>query len=212
MIRRRTDLVLSMTLAEIFLLLLFLVWLGNVGQGVNDPELRVLQLEREREALQKENNQQKQRLEELTDEVSRLGLTVAAFRKALGIEEPVDRPEQVPGAVADAKRGSPRCFPNNVFAHVTLEDGIASLRVTAASEIVQAVGATVKAGEIVRDERAIESLMSEIRRFYSSRPKECRFDYTLFYKTKADYHDGRQQFEQRGVFYAAGLIPRSSAE
>src|SRR4051812_2515215 len=113
MARKRPDIVLSMTLAETFLLLLFLIWLGNVAresgsQPPQDPN--IIKIENAR--LREENATLRSDVDRLIAEARRLQLIVDAFRNSLGIPTPVNTPAEVPGAVAAAdearRRGAPK--------------------------------------------------------------------------------------------------------
>src|SRR5690349_19085996 len=134
--RRRGDIVLSMTLAETFLLLLFLIWLGDVARNAgeqppSDPSVMKLEIDR----LNAENKKLTAESKILATTVQQLRLIVDAFRKSLGIPEPITSPEQVPIAVKvaaeAARRGAPKCAPDNVFARVTVRDGVTTFTVVA---------------------------------------------------------------------------------
>src|SRR4051812_34438578 len=139
---KRSDVVLSMTLAETFLLLLFLIWLGDVArnsgeQPPTDPT--IIRIENAR--LKAENDRLVADSQRFAAEIRNLQLIVDVFRKTLGITDPTDTPEQVPTAVktaADAaRRGAPKCASDNVFARVVLRNGAAAFTVTAPPSVAQ---------------------------------------------------------------------------
>jgi hypothetical protein len=217
MAHKRSDIVLSMTLAETFLLLLFLIWLGNVARtpaGVPDdptpPDIVIARLKAENAKLEEESKR-------LTSELRRLQLIVDAFRKAIGIAEPITAPEQVDPAVKEAaeaaRRGAPKCASENVFARVSVQDGATTFTVVAPERVAQAVGAatglTVPIGATLRDDVDVERVLQAVSAYADA--NACRFDYVLTYQTKSDYYDGRERFEKGRLFYAAGISAASKA-
>lgn len=216
MARKRSDIVLSMTLAETFLLLLFLIWLGDVAKNAGqqpptDPS--ILKIENAR--LRAENDRLTSESKKLEGEVRQLRLIVDAFRKAIGIPEPITSPEQVPPAVKAAaeaaRRGAPKCAPENLFARVGLRDGITTFTVVASASVAQSVaeqgGVAVPVGSTLSADDDIAKVLRAVSAY--SEAHACRFDYTLTYRTKADYYDGRERFERGRLFYAAGVAAES---
>src|SRR5437762_14385779 len=110
--RKRSDVVLSMTLAETFLLLLFLIWLSDVArnageQAPTDPS--ILKIENVR--LKAENERLQSESRTLQSEVRRLELIVEAFRKTIGVPEEITSAEQVGPAVKAAAEAARRGAP-----------------------------------------------------------------------------------------------------
>ena len=214
--RKAGDLVLSMTLAEIFLLLLFLVWLGDVAARSGGLPVDPTALKIENDRLKAENGQLSDEVRRLKADLDQLRLIVDAFRKTLGISEPITSPEQVPGAVqqaADAaRRGAPRCAADNLFARVLVRDGEITLTVVAPAQVVADVAAVTRTsfrtGQALTSTDDIETVLRAVASYAGV--KSCRFDYALTYATKADYYDGRQRFERGRLFYAAGVASEAT--
>jgi hypothetical protein len=163
--------------------------------------------------LKADNERLSLQLKALAAEVENLQKIVDAFRKALGIEAPVTSSDQVPsavkGAAEAARRGAPKCAAENVFARVTIRDGVTTFTVAASQAVAQSVGRTtgleVPVGSTLSDSADIERALRAVSAY--SEKNSCRFDYTLTYQTKADYYDGRERFERGRLFYAAGVAP-----
>jgi hypothetical protein len=215
MASRRSDVVLSMTLAETFLLLLFLVWLGDVARNPgSEPPTDPTILKSEVERLRSANEQLALEAQRMAAENRELSLTVEAFRKSLGIKTPINGPDDVPDAVARAReaarRGAPKCQSENLFARVSVVDGSTTLIVSApaavAATVGEGAGVQIPVDIALTEESAVQAVLNAVSEY--SRKNECRFDYTLTYRTKADYYDGREQFEKGRLFYAAGVFRR----
>lgn len=213
MATRRSDIVLSMTLAETFLLFLFLIWLGDVvAKSGEAPPTDPSRLAADNARLTDENARLSAELKSATSDIQRLQLIVDAFRKALGITEPITSPEQVgPAAKAAgdaARRGAPKCDDDNLFARVTVLDGVTTLLVAAPPSVLAKVATTTRINVALRatlsDEADVEGVLRAVSSY--AQAKGCRFDYTLTYRTKGDYYDARERFERGRLFYAAGLV------
>lgn len=213
---KRSDIVLSMTLAETFLLLLFLIWLGDVARtpaGVPDdptpPDIVIARLKAENERLEQEAKR-------LSAELRQLQLIVDAFRRAIGISEPITAPEEVDPAVKAAaeaaRRGAPKCASENVFARVAVQDGVTTFRMVVSEKVAQIVtgrtGIAVPIGATLTDDADIERVLRAVSAYADA--NACRFDYVLTYQTKSDYYDGRERFEKGRLFYAAGITSAAS--
>ena len=174
------------------------------------PEVQIARLKAGNERLAAESRTP-------TAEVRQLQLIVDAFRKTIGIPDPITSPGQVGPAVKAAaeaaRRGAPKCASENVFARVRVRDGETTLTVTAsamaAQDVAERTGIPVLVGATLSDSADIERVLRAVSAYAEA--KSCRFDYTLSYETKADYDDGRERFEKGRLFYAAGISADSRA-
>jgi hypothetical protein len=204
----RTELVISMTLAETFLLLLFAVWYGLAKDITARPpsllELKVKDLEDKVRQLEGEIAAERRRNEDLRE-------ALKFWRGHYNIDIPKTQ-EEVKRFLADAGRGFPRCQENNVLVRATVSEGQMKLEVVGESpDLAQFLAAsgmrTPEAGTVLADRRAIQTFLTGMSSYYSKRrsdgAKQCRFDYRLRYVTKGDYFDGRELFEN--YFYPARI-------
>jgi hypothetical protein len=208
----RTDLVISMTLAETFLLLLFVVWFGYTAIWRYDPlallKEKINRLETENQALRKDFQQAKAQIADLQ---WRLNWWHSVFPGRTEVEGP--------GGPADAKlicqeacRSYPSCeLGNNVLVQASVLRGRLSMSLVwlppKLSGWLRSSGHTIPGtGVAIEDGTAIRGFLEAVRAYYRSAPsggRECRFDYRLSYQSKEDYFDGREMFE--AYFYPAGL-------
>jgi hypothetical protein len=214
----RTDLVIGMTLAEIFLLILFVIWWGTdlpssaVGQEPVTVQLRVIQAERDRLAaalteiksnvssLQANLADREARLEALRAMLGASSTDTVEFRRAFDAE--------LSDVAAAARRGSPKCIPSNALVQVAVNNGDVRLTLLCRDEDVladlRARGAgTIEAGLIIAEAPQITALLTAVERYYAAHP-ECRFDYRLLYASAADYKLGRTTFER--FFYPERIV------
>jgi hypothetical protein len=120
----RDNLVLSMTLAEIFLLLLFVVWWSSQVPFVIDGQtLTSVQ-------MQERNKELRTKVDTLTTDNARLARELGVLKRLLAIGDSVPV-EKFPGAVQDAldaaRRGHPKCAEQNVLVDVRMENGVARM-------------------------------------------------------------------------------------
>jgi hypothetical protein len=216
-----TDLVMSMTLAEVFLLLLFVAWYGVSSVSAGPGSLAQLQHDNERLTLEL-NNANK----ELAD-LRPLERKVKFYQEILaGLSAYLKRP--APTSIDDlnnwlkehdanvaqaAKRGSPTCSAEaNVVGIARVSDG--SIRFS----LLRDIGAEINATEAYHvgqelSGQPMERFLASIAGFYDVRHKrgdDCRFDYRLEWSTDNDYRFGRELFEQP-YFYPAGITRVSAS-
>lgn len=199
--RRRNDLIIGMTLAEIFLLLLFVVWYGTKPRPLIVPDTAVL----------KDENQK------LSSELARNAIEMAELRQQLeqwhrltGFKNPPS-PEALDDWRGGAGRSYGRCEENNVLVKVSVVEGSMSLRWLQTSPklskwLTESRLPNPSIGVRITDRHAINSLLGEIRDYYrheKAAGTPCRFDYDMTYATKEDYFDGRELFEP--YFYPHAL-------
>lgn len=197
-----------MTLAEIFLLLLLVVWwasrLESDVEGADSPSVAIANLRSENAALKKNLAELQQRVEELMDDNK-------ALMQMFGVD-PEKWVRDRSGAAEDAKqairRGRPRCEADNVLAEVAVLDGRVTMQVFSGSSIAPYVPpdfrSSLTAGNLSGP--AIEQTLAGVRAYYQdrlARNSDCRFDYRLVYLSDTDYRHGRERFE--AFFYPAGL-------
>jgi uncharacterized coiled-coil protein SlyX len=202
--------VISMTLAELFLMLLFVVWYGFTPVS-GDAELArlkdtVARLEQEVTAARKTLAENKKQIEDLT---ARLDW----WRKRYPTEAADEgKPPAAPGGLGDGKRGHGKCAPDNVLIEASVQQGNTSLRVLARPpEVVQSfekLGATYPDVKVWLDEPDVERFLASLRRVNAS--AMCRWDFRLYYETKVDGFDGLERFQL--VFYLARKFQASRPE
>lgn len=206
-----------MTLAEVFLLLLFVVWWGTTIKsepGGVDPKLKLANLKAEVDRLKAENAVLKKDNRRLKMDLSEREKTIEALRVMLNcidgtIEDCKRGLEEI---ITAAKRGSPKCEVANVLVEVAVYNGKTTATIVGGSEETLAAlrresKAVLQRHKPLSGQGDISAFLSSVRKFYqlrSQRGSECRFDYRLSYSTSDDYHEGRQLFER--YFYPAGII------
>ena len=179
--RSRRDLVLAMSVGEIFLLLLFVVWVSSkVTEGPLD-----------RDGLKNRVTELENQVQLLTEEVLDLRVwkkEYEAFLVSLG--------HKIPATLADLRekiratgsgRGPGPCVAvKNRLLVITVSGGIRTLSFLKDFH-------NHKAGEVV-DGDALATVIDEINRYQLN--KSCRFNYRFDYATYEDYHDGREYFDR----------------
>jgi hypothetical protein len=208
----RTELIISMTLAETFLLLLFVIWSGAAeDHTTTPPEMLIQQLREENEALKNDKNRLEASLSDLT---KRLEFWRTHFGELPQSEKDLPRILQALG------RGKPPCQePDNMLVAASVVDGKVSLKVlTPCPDLKKALlnrGIDFSPGVELSDPASIDRVLvaaREFRRIIDQKPRECRFDYRLIFSSYKDYYEGREKFEK--VFYTAGrtrLTPAAGA-
>jgi hypothetical protein len=203
----RTDLVISMTLAETFLLLLFVVWYGHTPH-IGTDSLAVLKDQLAR--FEHENARLHTELTKANEQIANLEFRLELWRQATGLPEP----PATRGALAKAIcRSNPQCEESNVLVHTTVVRRQMSMEWLMESprfsKWLKDHGRPYPPiGDRITDMKTIQALLAAVREYYSSPDAkmgetECRFDYRLTYGSKEDYYDGRMLFER--YFYPAGL-------
>jgi hypothetical protein len=191
----RTDMVISMTLAELFLMLLFVVWYGYRPK-YTDAELArmvddVVKLEAARKELQADKKT-------IRDQATRLEWWRTRY--------PGDKDKEGSKQVAGGKGGQdlPPCNPRqNVLVEADVREGHTWVRVVVDdARVRKSLGGEVAYPPIrawLTEPAAISTFVAAVRK-YSNR-NECRWHYRLYYETKADYFDGHELLNT--VFYPA---------
>jgi hypothetical protein len=202
-----------MTLAEIFLLILFVLWYSQ-GAGAG-PDWKRLAEER-----QKEINSLKAEVEQQKQDVMKLKAIEKWWEENYGTRDIPTSTEQLRSAldtpqgkklIEEMKRGFPRCAEDNILIAVFETDGATEIRIEDPVNGLQtwANSAGVRipaAGDVLRNRAGIDSFLQSVSTFYENgrlATRPCRFDYKLTYKTAEDYKEGRETFEK--YFYPAGI-------
>jgi hypothetical protein len=188
-----------MTLAETFLLLVFMLWYAYRPRPAPQPPTRV-------EILQQENDNLKTELRRVKAELAELERRLEWWRSRF--DQPVPgSDEELKQFLFEAGRGKPKCQDDNVLVHVAVLNGATRLRVLADCAALRARlqdnGVSFEPGVTIIDSASIDAVLIAAKDF--RRPQddsECRFDYRFTYATYEDYYRGRERFER--YFYTAG--------
>jgi hypothetical protein len=207
-VRARNDLIIAMTLAEIFLLLLFGVGYGyrHRLEGDNREERLIEDLRR----VTAENDKNRKVLKEQSARIAELTFSLDRWRKAF----PKVDEKTLPKAPGLGGEGHPRCEPpNNVLVEATVVQGRTSVRVLLDSSrlkkwyeqrglVYPTPGAELTAAP------AIDAFLTNVQHFYwdeGANGRNCRFHFRLYYGSKIDGFEGRERFER--YFYPSGIYP-----
>ena len=210
----RTDLVIGMTLGELFLLILFVVWYSHgPGAGPNWKQIAADQ-RREIEALRSQLDANKARIAELEkiEDLWQRNFGISPPTTLQQLTDALKTPQGQP-VRTELLRGFPRCDQNdNTLIEAALQNGQTELRIrepiASLHDWGQSAGVKLpSAGAVLRGDLAAETFLFNLGRFYSHEKaisKPCRFDYRLYWTTDADYRIGRERLER--YLYPAGII------
>ena len=204
----RTDLVIAMTLAEIFLLITFVIWYGYSTILKNPKDAAYLEEQLQR--IQKENDKLSSELSDTKKVNAELERRLEIWRKQTGFVNPPSE-QELREFVKDAGRGSPKCEDDNILIHATVVDGKISIKrlieSPSLSRWFSKRGYSLPMlSSTITDRKEIDTFLNEMYHFYSDSNREgpkCRFDYSLTYASKEDYYDAREYFER--YFYPAKI-------
>jgi hypothetical protein len=207
---RRSDLLIGMTLAELFLLLLFTVWYSIFVSGPTPGDPKILQIENER--LTRENAKLRSDLTDCRKNLDDLNERLRWWREHYPDTPYLNSIEAVKSFCADVGRGKPRCQTgaSNLLVEVLAVHKDVSLRLlTDAPQLADSLGSWgvshVKAGTVLSRTDDIERFLQGVRGYRLNDregPRECRFDYDLIYGDHEDYFYARERFEK--FFYSGG--------
>ena len=187
----RRDLVLAMTLAEVFLLLLFVVWIASRAQA---GEIDLPGLQRKIASLDEQVKQFKKDNEEL----KAWKVAYERFITGLGYELPKtpDGAVLLPGG-GNGGKDWPACEPGR---NRLLQGGVISgeLRIRFLREFSPS---GIQAGSELQGVSA-EDTLAKVEGFQIR--SHCRFHYRLEFVSNSDYRLGRQRMER--VFYPDGEL------
>jgi hypothetical protein len=205
----KNDLVIGMTLAEVFLLLLIVGWYGSrleaEAEGVKPgtpAEVLQKQLHERDEALRRATEERDQFAKKITD----LEAILKWLGERLGSPQPI---HDIPSATAAVnvyttglKRGKPVCESANVLVRVSADED--KLTLTFLQPIVFS-NSEFSVGRTLSDRLDIEHFLETLDKYYSERRKtgrDCAFDFTLEWRTDRDFRIAKKMFEPH--FYPAG--------
>jgi hypothetical protein len=212
----RTDLVIGMTLAELFLLILFVVWYSHGPGAGKDWKHIAAEQQHEIEMLSSQLASDQARIAKLE--------TIENFwRRNFGVSPPTTV-QQVTDTLKSTQgesiriellRGYPRCDQDdNTLVEAALQNGQTELRIrqpigsVSLKEWADSAGVRLpSAGAVLSGDLAANNFLSTLQRYYSHTKavsKPCRFDYRLRWTTDTDYRMGRETLER--YLYPAGLI------
>jgi hypothetical protein len=205
----RTDLVISMTLAETFLLLLFVVWYGYTT--IPDSRRMVAVIEERLARIEKENERLARELKQANGRIADLESLLKQWEALTGFDNPPS-PDVFGDWIKEACRSHPKCEQNNVLVHASVVRGqVSMVWLTESPKLSESLAKSGRphptVGVRITDMKMIQAFLDGVRDYYSSNPTkdgtECRFDYRLTYESKEDYYDGRELFEH--YFYPAAI-------
>jgi len=203
----RTDLVINMTLAEIFLLLLFVVWYGHTAILRSDP---VAQMKEKLARLERENEQLTTELKKANEDIVELRNRLDIWHQLTGFENPPSS-EELTEWRKEACRSFPKCNKDNTLVIASVIHGQFSMVwLNECPNYFRWLRDSKRqlppVETSITDINKIRSLLRDVNDYYSIMKisgAECRFDYRLTYESKEDYYDGRELFER--YFYPVGL-------
>jgi hypothetical protein len=205
----RHDLVISMTLAEIFLLLLIVGWYGSrleSEEAGREPISPAQVLEQELKDARLELDRARQDHRDLERRNKELEGILDWLGARLGSPAPVR--DRSAAAVAmstyadTVKRGKATCDSDNVLVHVVSDNGTVTLGVR---KDLSAGGVAFRSGQTISGTAEIEAFLDAVRRFYAERragDRDCAFDFTMAWRTDRDFRVAKKTFEP--YFYPAG--------
>lgn len=212
----RTDLVIGMTLAELFLLILFVVWYSH-GPGAGKDWKQIAA-------------EQQQQIDRLTSQVALDQTKIAELERIenfwrinfstsppTSVQQVTDALKSQRGAPirADLLRGFPKCGQDdNTLVEAALQNGRTELRIrepigsASLKEWAAATGVKLPlSGTVLAGDPATNDFLAVLQAYYAhanAASKPCRFDYRLRWTTDTDYRIGRERLER--YLYPAGLI------
>ena len=202
-----------MTLAETFLLLVFMIWYSTRPRSAAHPPTRA-------ELLEKENRDLKDRIVTLEYELKDIRERLEVWRKFFDLPMPGSNADvknllpksrdELKKLVSEAGRGKPKCQDDNVLLNVALINGITTIKVIADSPMLRtkllAEHVDIRPGATLTSAPEVEAVLREAGELSKKTKSEggCSFDYRLTYATPDDYYLGRERFER--YFYPAGQV------
>lgn len=197
----RGDFVLGMSLAEIMLLMVFIVLIPPASSdpdGGSDPTI-------ENEKLKEENGRLRNENQSLRDSVARLAHQLDSLQEVLGFLRDMSGAAgtglgDFRTAFERMKRGFARCgSEDNTLVEVFAEEGTFRISIlvedSGLSRFVAQEGGELRAGDLLTDSLDITDFLQTVRRYGDRVGEECRFDYRLWYGDDADYRQARDSIE-----------------
>jgi hypothetical protein len=207
----RGDVVIGMTLAEVFLLLLVVGWYGArlESEATKKPgDARpALVSTKEFERAERLRLEAEGKLARKTRDYEQLERILSWIAQTAGLPKTIQSLDDAKKAVevirVNAKRGKAACDLENVLVDVNAQSGV----LTATTRRALTFGSHNHVRGEQLDQDRIDSFLRDVDAFYalekSESGKDCVFDFTLTWRTDADYRKARELFEQH--FYPAGI-------
>lgn len=203
------DLVIGMTLAEVFLLLLILGWYGSRLESEEAGREPVPPAE----ILAKELNEANRALDEAKLEQQRLEGKLHEFEKILdwlgehlGSRKPIRDVASADAAIRDytfgVKRGKAVCEAQNTLVQVVSDQDTLTMILRQPFKVGNT---TFDVNQTLVGPFEIERFLLEVQKYYSERrlaERDCAFDFTLAWRTDRDFRVAKKKFEP--YFYPAG--------
>lgn len=209
----RSHLLIGMVLADIFLLVLLIVWWGY--RNDRDAPLELSSL-RERMAVLEADlaaaHSAMQRQEELRAKYEQMKKALERLSVAAGIESPnLDDLATRPDSIVDAlRRGAPACAKGQNVAVRVLSSVDGEVAEIVSADFAHALASImpVSVGHRVSGDE-LHTFLAATRRLYDNLAisgNKCRYDYSLVWSDDVGYRRSREAFE--AVFYPAGVTRR----
>jgi len=198
---RRTDIVVGMTLAEVFLLLLIVGWYGSKLESTSPEPGAPAVVPREKyDEAERLRLQAEKALAEKTRQYEQLDRILDWIAKTAGLPTPIRDLDTAKTAIenirADARRGRPACESDNVLLDVLADSGKVSATMRRGFSTDMHV---YSQGQRLDSAGQIDSILREVDQFYQGRAvngqSNCVFDFALVWRTDSDYRAAREKFE-----------------
>jgi hypothetical protein len=187
-----------MSLAEIFLLLVFTVLLVAAHREKTNGPIEVERLRQDVRRLDSANASLTHRIDSLEQSLDRKNAIIAALATMSSVS--IEAPEDIPGAIAALKRGAKACTNPNTLVVVRAAAKRLTFRalIDVSAFTVPSGGETisVKEGMVIVEPNLINALLREVRTYGAAAQNNCRFDYRLEFETAEDYLVARDSLER----------------
>ena len=211
----RSHLLIGMVMADLFLVVLLIVWWGFESLNKEPPKLGETELQAQVLALQtrvrtledevREKVRHEARARELEALLKRLYVKAgygSAPVGSVGADE----------VLAGLRRGAPACDAGqrNVVILVSAGSDSTEARILSSDFLRQIAAESLGGTGSQLGNEQIDLLLARVRAFYQTRrvsKQECRFDYRLEWRTDGAYRAARERFER--YFYPAGIVQKS---
>jgi hypothetical protein len=204
-LRNRGDFVISMTLAETFLLLVFMLWYSIRPRIPASVPTTIEVIRAENEELKNQIVALKKQIGDLDDKVKDYDRRLEWWKTRFNLPVPGSEKELKP-ILIEAGRGKPKCQDNNILLEISLIDGVTTLKVLAGSSVLStallARHIAFSPGATVVSPAEVDAVLAESRNYRKAPGPEgdCRFDYRFVFSSDHDYYEGRERFEK--YFYS----------
>jgi hypothetical protein len=202
-----SDMIIGMTLAEVFLLLLIVGWYGSRLESEasgRDPGTPAESLQQKLD----EANKALKVSEEKADDLEKKNKTLQDILFWIGgyvhsgqpITDLDSAKTALGGYTLALKRGKPVCADANVLVQVVADNDKLGLTVL---QPLTVENQDFTAGQSFED-RDLDRFLAAVQKYYSGRRaanRDCAFDFRLDWRTDHDYRTAKQRFDQ--YFYPA---------